>query len=228
MGILRFPSFPLVNVDTSDPKVAVQQLTKIVQDLYALLSGEVPGIGSGTAPGSVHWGTLPYLSVSGGTLQGALDMGGFRITDLGDPVNPMDAVNLRSIGSKFEAANMSGWLLRAGMLVEANSQADGICAWNGSATSELWGNAYGLLAKDTAEGDTGTIQSAGLFTLSDWTLVTGTSALMVGAMYWGDTVNPGMLTRSVPAGGSGKLALSVGVAVLAQSLMMCFGPVVKV
>jgi len=37
-------------------------------------------------------GTGPFLQLSGGTMTGAIDLGGFAITNLLDPVNPQDAV----------------------------------------------------------------------------------------------------------------------------------------
>lgn len=81
----------------------------------------------------------------------------------------------------------------------------------------------GLLSADIATAATGTVQTTGVLSLSDWTAATGSVTLTPGAAYYGDPTTAGMLTTTAPTTGSSQW---VGVAVSETTLAINVGDLI--
>ncbi|MEM7182127.1 MAG: capsid cement protein [Spirochaetota bacterium] len=60
---------------------------------------------------------------------------------------------------------------------------------------------FGLASQEIAVGESGAIQTDGIFTAADWTATTGAVTLTVGSSYFLDAASPGMLTTTAPTTG---------------------------
>lgn len=111
--------------------------------------------------------------------------------------------------SKISSTNKQGSTIQAGQVCAIHNSGIGFTYAN--ATND-WYPAIGLAQSLMTDGAAGVVQTSGLFTLSDWTAITGTVELVARAQYWLD-INSGMLVTSVSAFMSGNIVQPVGEAV---------------
>ena len=93
---------------------------------------------------------------------------------------------------------------------------------NAAATSDV----IGLVAEASiAAAATGSIQTNGAITSSDWTAVTGAVTLSAGAPYFLDAAAPGMLTTSPPTGNPNSVTC-VGIATSTDTFQIRIEPAI--
>ncbi len=80
----------------------------------------------------------------------------------------------------------------------------------------------GIMQTLTRTGFSGWVQTAGLFTLQDWSLVTGAASLVANQLYFLDPVFPGRLTV-VPPTAAGKIVQIIGRSISDKKLSLSIG-----
>jgi len=83
--------------------------------------------------------------------------------------------------------------------------------------------ASGIAEANILNTFSGLIQTAGQFTLADWTAVTGTVTLANKATYFLDPTNPGKLTTTAPST-PGQVVQIIGYAIDTTTLDLVFSP----
>ncbi len=117
-------------------------------------------------------------------------------------------------GGGYTAVNKDATAILNGQAVATDVSGVGVVL--ASATSPAT-PAVGLAVGDTAPLAALSIKTAGLVTLSDWALVTGTSLLIPRARYYLDPATPGRLTSTAPSL-SGQIVQQVGMALSSNIL----------
>lgn len=124
-----------------------------------------------------------------------------------------------SAGASYPTTNVGGATVSAGMCVATHSSGVGIVLANASDNSL---NCVGLATADISSSSSGTIQTTGTITLSDWTAATGSSTLAPKAVYFLDVTN-GLLTTTPPST-LGQIVQSIGRSVSPTALELDIQP----
>jgi hypothetical protein len=118
----------------------------------------------------------------------------------------------------YRSENKSGVTIEAGQVGATHGTGTGVILADASDTSA---KAVGLVREQTASSTNGYVQTAGLFSLSDWTNVIGAVSLAAKALYFLDTT-AGQLVATAPSA-SGNIVIPVGRAVSLTELDISIG-----
>jgi hypothetical protein len=122
----------------------------------------------------------------------------------------------------FETVSFDFAPIPLGGTVAPNPSGSGVLR---AKASPPWSVGVAMAQQAVSPGGSGWFQTAGLFTLQDWTPIVGFNQLFPQALYFLDPANPGLLTRVRPVT-PGQILQAVGVAVNTFTLSLMFAPVV--
>lgn len=124
--------------------------------------------------------------------------------------------------SAYDAENKQGSTISEGMLVAVHSSGTGIVL--ASAANGLK-PAVGLMQEDTITSVSGAVQTENIFTLADWSAVTGSATLTRGPYYL-DATTPGMMSATAPAV-AGQVVQAIGYALSTTDLDISIQPAIR-
>jgi hypothetical protein len=182
---------PLVIVTTpAGPDVAVTATPALV--VPAVTAGPTVSVQDGATVTVVQDSAAPEVAVtpSAGPVVAVTPIAGPTVSvQLGGTT-----VTSGSTAATYSAENKQGATIDPGAVVAAHSSGVGVVL---ASAADVTKPAVGLMVSATLNAVAGLVQTEGIFTLDDWSLVTGTTFLTRGP-YFVDPTTPGRLTPTAP------------------------------